>query len=255
MGEYAILVYPLVFLYGILIGSFLNVCIFRIPKHESIVTTPSHCMSCGYGLKWYDLVPVFSWLCLRGRCRKCKAKISVQYPIVEALNGVLWLLIIFLRGLTIEGILYCLLASALLVLSVIDFRTHEIPFGINVFIFLLGVVRVCTDYRFWAVYVAGFFLVSSIFALAGWLSQKLLKKEGMGGGDIKLMAAAGLLLGGPKIFLAMLAGCVFAVTVHPIRMKASGVDSGLAFGPYLAAGILLSALTGDFVISWYLSMF
>ena len=255
MEGYEIIVYPLVFIYGILIGSFLNVCIYRIPKHESIVTVPSHCMSCGYGLKWYDLVPVFSWLCLRGRCRKCKAKISVQYPLIEALNGILWLLIIFLRGLTVEGILYCLLASALIVISVIDFRTYEIPFGLNVFIFLLGAVRLCTDLKNWSLYVIGFFLVSGIFLFAGWLALKLLKKEGMGGGDVKLMAAAGLLLGGPKIFLAMLTGCVVAVVVHPIRMMLSGEDHGLAFGPYLAAGILFAALFGDTVIRWYLGLF
>ena len=253
--EYGIIIYPLVFIYGILVGSFLNVCIYRIPKHESIVTVPSHCMSCGYGLKWYDLVPVFSWLCLRGKCRKCKAPISAQYPIIEALNGALWLLVIFLRGLTIEGILYCLLASALLVLAIIDFRTQEIPFGINVFIFLLGAVRLCTDLKNWLTYVIGFFLVSAIFVLAGWLGELILKKEGMVGGDIKLMAAAGLLLGGPKIFFAMLVGCVFAVIIHPIRMKISGEDHQLAFGPYLAMGIFFSAVAGEPIIHWYLSMF
>ncbi|MBQ3027817.1 MAG: prepilin peptidase, partial [Lachnospiraceae bacterium] len=159
MEGYEVIIYPLVFLYGILVGSFLNVCIYRIPRHESIVTTPSHCMSCGYGLKWYDLVPVFSWLCLRGKCRKCKAPISVQYPIVEAANGVLWILVIALRGLNVEGILYCLFASALLVLSVIDFRTYEIPFGINVFIALLGGVRLVTDRENWLLYVLGAVLV------------------------------------------------------------------------------------------------
>lgn len=249
--EYAILVYPLVFLYGILVGSFLNVCIYRIPKHESIVTVRSHCMSCGYGLKWYDLVPVFSWLCLRGRCRKCKARISVQYPIIEALNGGLWLLIIFLCGLNVEGVLYCLLASALVVLGMIDFATYEIPFGINVFIGVLGLVRLCTDLKHWYLYAAGFFLVSGIF----WLVLMATKGKGMGGGDVKLMAAAGLLLGAPKVFLAMLIGCLLAVIVHPLRMRLSGEGSRLAFGPYLAAGILLSALAGEPVIAWYLSLF
>ena len=164
-------------------------------------------------------------------------------------------MIIFLRGLTVEGILYCLLASALIVISVIDFRTYEIPFGLNVFIFLLGAVRLCTDLKNWSLYAIGFFLVSGIFLRAGWLALKLLKKEGMGGGDVKLMAAAGLLLGGPKIFLAMLTGCVVAVVVHPIRMMLSGEDHGLAFGPYLAAGILFAALFGDTVIRWYLGLF
>lgn len=255
MEGYEVIIYPLVFLYGILIGSFLNVCIYRIPKHESIVTVPSHCMSCGYGLKWYDLVPVFSWLCLGGKCRKCKAKISVQYPLIEALNGLLWLGTIFLRGLTVEGILYCLLASALLVIAIIDFRTYEIPLGLNVFILLLGVVRLCTDIKNWALYVVGFFLVSGMFLLAAWISLKFLKKDGMGGGDVKLMAAAGLLLGGPKIFLSMMIGCVLAVIVHPIRMKVSGEDRQLAFGPYLAVGILIAALTGEWMINAYLGLF
>lgn len=249
--EYAVLVYPLVFLYGILVGSFLNVCIYRIPKQESIVTVPSHCMSCGYGLKWYDLVPVFSWLCLRGRCRKCKAPVSVQYPLIEAANGILWLLIIFLRGLNVEGILYCLLASALLVLSIIDFRTYEIPFGINVFIAVLGLVRLFTDLKHWYLYVIGFCLVSGIFLFVLWVT----KGKGIGGGDVKLMAAAGLLLGAPKIFLAMLIGCLIAVVVHPLRMKLSGEGHSLAFGPYLAAGIFLSALAGEPVIAWYLSFY
>lgn len=249
--EYAIIIYPLVFIYGILVGSFLNVCIYRIPKHESIVTVPSHCMSCGYGLKWYDLVPVFSWLCLRGKCRKCKEPISVQYPLIEALNGILWLLTIHVCGLTVEGILYCCLVSALIVLSVIDFRTYEIPFGINVFIGVLGVVRLVTDLKHWYLYAIGAVLVSGIFYLVLVLS----KGRAMGGGDVKLMAAAGLLLGAGEIFLAMLIGCLFAVIIHPIRMKVSGEDHALAFGPYLAIGIYISALVGTPIINWYLGMF
>ncbi len=251
MEGYEVVIYPLVFLYGILIGSFLNVCIYRIPKHESIVTTPSHCMSCGYGLKWYDLVPVFSWLCLRGKCRKCKSTISAQYPIVEAVNGMLWILVIALRGLNVEGILYCLFASALLVLSVIDVRTFEIPFGINVFIALLGAVRLVTDLQGWVSYVVGFFLVSGIFYIAFLVT----KGNGIGGGDIKLMAAAGLLLGASKVFLAMIFGCALAVVIHSVRMKVSKADHRLAFGPYLAAGCFLSAIAGEPIITWYFGLF
>lgn len=129
-----IILYSIIFLFGIVIGSFLNVCIFRIPEKEDIVKTGSHCMSCGYRLKWYDMIPVISFLALRGKCRKCGAKLSVQYPLIEAANGILYVLIVWTGGLGIESLLYCLLASALLVLSVIDFRTYEIPFGINLFI-------------------------------------------------------------------------------------------------------------------------
>lgn len=249
--DYMILILPLVFIYGILVGSFLNVCIYRIPKHESIVTTPSHCMSCGYGLKWYDLVPVFSWLCLRGKCRKCKAPISVQYPIIEALNGILWVVVIAVCGMTVEGVLYCLFTSALIVLSVIDFRTYEIPFGINVFIAVLGAIRLVTDLSGWFLYVLGMVLVSGIFYIA----YLVTKGRGMGGGDIKLMAAAGLLLGAPKVFLAMIVGCALAVVIHSIRMKVSGVEHKLAFGPYLAVGLFLSAVAGEPVISWYFGLF
>ena len=184
-----LILYLLIFLYGIVIGSFLNVCIYRIPLGESIAKERSHCMSCGYQLRWFDLVPLFSWLALGGKCRKCKAPISPQYPIIEAVNGVLYVLIFAVNGLNIVSILYCLMASALLALSVIDFRTYEIPFGFNVFIAVLGLVRLATDFGNWSEYVIGFFAVSVL------LEVILLVSGGraIGGGDVKLMAAAGLL--------------------------------------------------------------
>ena len=129
-----IFLYITVFLFGIVIGSFLNVVIYRVPKNENIVVVNSHCMNCGYELSWYDLIPIFSWLALRGKCRVCGDKISVQYPLIEALNGVLYMVVFHYFGLSIESLLYCLLFSALLALSVIDFRTYEIPVGFNYFI-------------------------------------------------------------------------------------------------------------------------
>lgn len=99
-----ILLYIVIFLYGIVIGSFLNVLIYRIPNKENIVTTRSHCMNCGYQLRWYDLVPLFSYLTLGGRCRKCKAHISVQYPVIEALNGVLYLLVFWKYGMSVDSL-------------------------------------------------------------------------------------------------------------------------------------------------------
>ena len=155
-----ILFYIVVFLFGITIGSFLNVCIYRLPKHEDIVKVRSHCMSCGYQLKWYDLIPVFSFIFLGGRCRKCKAKLSIQYPLIEVLNGVLYVIIVARYGISMETLLYCFLFSALIVLSVIDFRTYEIPVGINVFILALGLIRICTDYTNWPRYVIGLICVS-----------------------------------------------------------------------------------------------
>lgn len=153
-------IYILIFAFGIVIGSFLNVCIYRIPQHETVVTERSHCMRCGYQLAWYDMVPVFSWLFLRGRCRRCKEPISPQYPIIEALNGILYIVVFAVNGLELTSIIYCFLTSALIVLSVIDWRTYEIPFGINIFILVLGILHVFLDHDNWSEYVIGFFCVS-----------------------------------------------------------------------------------------------
>ena len=241
----------IIFLYGIIIGSFLNVCIYRIPKKENIVTTRSHCMSCGYQLRWYDLIPLFSWLALGGRCRKCKAKISVQYPLIEALNGVLYLIVFLRYGVSIETLLYCLMASALLALSVIDFRTFEIPLGFNVFIAVLGLVRVLTDLTNWREYAVGFFAVSTVL----YIIYVLTKGRGIGGGDIKLMAASGLLLGWKCNILAFLLGCIIGSVIHLLRMRFTKAERVLAMGPYLSIGIYISALWGTRLIDWYVSLF
>ena len=244
---FTIFLYIIICLFGITIGSFLNVCIYRIPKKESVVVVRSHCMKCGYQLKWYDLIPLFSYLFLRGRCRKCGEKISIQYPIIEAFNGVMYVLIFICTGLSINTLLYCLLSSALTVIAVIDFRTYEIPFGNNVFIFVLGLVQVAADYENWLSYVIGFFAVSGFIAIVILVTQG----RGFGGGDMKLMAAAGLLLGWKLILLSFVIGCIVGSVCHVIRMRISGAEDVLALGPYLSIGIMVSALFGNEMIQWY----
>ncbi|MDE6516414.1 MAG: prepilin peptidase, partial [Acetatifactor sp.] len=226
----AIFFYIVVFLYGIIIGSFLNVCIYRIPKKENIATTRSHCMSCGYQLKWYDLIPLFSYLVLGGKCRKCGGKISAQYPLVEALNGGLYLLIFWRYGLSIDSLLYCLLFSALIVLSVIDFRTYEIPLGINLFILTLGLIRIVMDLSNWFFYGIGLLSVSIPLLLI----YLVTRGRGIGGGDVKLMAVTGLLLGWELNLLGFLLGCILGSVIHICRMKIAGEGRVLAMGPYLA---------------------
>lgn len=245
-----LILYIPIFLFGIVIGSFLNVCIYRIPKHEDIVKTRSHCMNCGYQLKWYDLVPVFSFLCLRGKCRKCGTKLSVQYPLVETANGILYVLITWIHGMTITALLYCLLISALIVISVIDFRTLEIPIGLNIFILILGIARVATDFQnVWA-YVIGFLAVSLVLAVLYYAS----KGTAIGGGDVKLMAVCGLVLGWKLIILSFFVGCILGSVIHVIRMKAFGADRVLAMGPYLSLGVLVSVLCGTPLLQWYLGL-
>ena len=244
------MLFVIIFLYGIVIGSFLNVCIYRIPRGESIAKERSHCMTCGYQLRWYDLVPLFSWLALRGKCRKCKAPISPQYPIIEGVNGVLYMVIFAVNGFNLVSVLYCLMASALLALSVIDFRTYEIPFGFNIFIGILGIVRLVTDLSNWQLYVIGFLAISAVLEILLLVSGG----RAIGGGDVKLMAAAGLLLGWKLIILAFLIGCILGSVIHIIRMKVSHAEHVLAMGPYLSAGILIAALWGSQFIDWYIRL-
>ncbi len=241
---------------GIIIGSFLNVCIYRIPKKENITTTRSHCMRCGSVIKWYDLVPVISYLLLGGKCRNCGAKLSIQYPMIELLNGILYCIAYAVMGLNIKSVLTKALISALIVIAVIDWRTYEIPFGLNVFIAVLGISAVANklinrdfigvwDNLIGAVSVSGFLLIL-YFVTRG---------RGIGGGDIKLMAAAGLFLGWKGCILAFVLGCVFGSIIHLIRMRVSKQDHVLAFGPYLSAGIFIASLWGDRIVGAYLRTF
>lgn len=242
--------YIIIFIFGITIGSFLNVCIYRIPLGESIVTAPSHCMTCGWKLKWYDMVPVFSWLVLGGKCRNCKSKISVQYPIIEGVNGILYVMICAVNGLEWSSVIYCFMASALLVLSIIDWRTYEIPFGINVFLFVLGVAMTILDRGNLAEHLIGMICVSGLLGILYLLTGG----RAIGGGDIKLMFACGLILGWKLILLAFFLGCIIGSVVHIIRMSVKKAGRMLAMGPYLSAGILLAALWGNAWINWYLSL-
>ena len=242
--------YIIIFIFGITIGSFLNVCIYRIPLGESIVTAPSHCMTCGRKLKWYDMVPVFSWLVLGGKWRNCKSKISVQYPIIEGVNGILYVMICAVNGLEWSSVIYCFMASALLVLSIIDWRTYEIPFGINVFLFVLGIAMTILDRGNLAEHLIGMICVSGLLGILYLLTGG----RAIGGGDIKLMFACGLILGWKLILLAFFLGCIIGSVVHIIRMSVKKAGRMLAMGPYLSAGIFLAALWGNAWINWYLSL-
>ena len=257
------IVYVIALIYGIVIGSFLNVCIYRIPEEMSIVTERSHCTNCNSKLKWYELIPIFSYIFLLGRCRKCKARISVQYPIIEALNGVMYVLVFYFNGwdsiyTILLSVVYCFAISALIVLSVIDFRTNIIPVGINIFLLVMGLATVMSKYFqnrrgtdvVWD-HAIGFFAISLLLLLIFYATRG----RAIGGGDIKLMAAAGLLLGWELVILAFFIGCILAAIIHPIRMKISNIGRALAFGPYLSIGIVVALLFGRQLITWYIETF
>ena len=273
----SIVFYVFTFIFGICIGSFLNVCILRIPLKETIVSERSHCMKCGHNLAWYDLFPLFSYLSLGGKCRYCKAKISKQYPIVEFANGALAVLcfifgdfwphkivdildvdeidVFFLRFGVL--VLSCIFCSVLIVITVIDWRTFEIPFGTNIVIFVLGIIKLIANFIVygadtdWLSYVIGFFVVSIPLAIIYYVS----KGRAIGGGDVKLMAVAGLFLGWKLVLVALISGCLYGSVIHIIRMKVSGEGKQLAMGPYLSAGIVTAIWFGNYIVEWYSGFF
>ncbi len=251
MDSLTVLMYIFVFLLGISVGSFLNVCILRIPARESIVTGPSHCMRCGKRLKWYEMMPIFSFLALRGRCSKCKTAISAQYPLIEALNGVLWILIFFVLGLTPYSVLACLFASALIVLSVIDIRTREIPPGMSIFIIILGGAATAFDMQNLLLHIIGFLAIS----LPLYIVYQITKGRGIGGGDIKLMAGCGLLLGWKLVILGFFIGCLVATVIHLLLMVFKKAGRSLSFGPYLSVGMFFAMLWGNALLQWYINLY
>ena len=241
-------VYIFTFLFGICVGSFLNVCIFRMPEGESIVVVPSHCMTCGKKLHWYELIPLFSWLALRGKCHGCKSKISPQYPAIEAANGVLWVIALFFKGIHLETLLTMAYFSVLLVIAVIDARTKEIETSTCVFIFILGILRTILMRSQWLDRVLGFVVMAVIFFSIIFISNG----RAMGGGDFKLVAACGLYIGLKFSLLSLVIACVVGSVIHILLMLIKKVGHELAFAPYLAVGYAVSALFGDIIIKWYL---
>lgn len=247
MHSIMLIYYVVLFIYGIVIGSFVNVLIYRLPKCEDIVKMRSHCTSCGYQLRWFDLIPIVSYVLYRGKCRKCGQRISIQYPLVEALNGILYILVGMVYGICIDTVFLCLLSSILVAIAVIDFRTMIIPPMLNYMIGFLGIIRMIIDYRHFANYMIGFLSVSLFLLILYMISHG----KWIGGGDIKLMAATGLLIGWKLNILAFFLGCIYGSVIHILRMKISHKGHVLALGPYLAAGVMTAVLFGDRLISWY----
>lgn len=250
-----------VFLFGIIIGSFLNVLIYRLPRGLDFKKGSSFCTTCKHPLKWYDLFPLFSWLLLGGKCRYCKAKISPIYPIVEATNGILWALgYIFFTQYQLNFALlgYCMVCSALIVVFCIDAKFKIIPDSMWVTVLLGGVlvyVQGLLDYGFsWRDLVArlvGVVTASGILLLLG-----MLYKGGMGGGDIKLMAAAGFLLGWRDVLVALMFGAVCGTLWLGIThsLKKGNLKKEVPFGPHLTIGILLSLYFAGPLVSWYVGL-
>lgn len=252
-----LLLYIMVFCFGIVIGSFLNVCIYRLPKEESIAKGASHCMTCGEKIKKRDLVPIFSWCMLRGKCRNCGAPISPRYTIVEALTGVLFVLVYLWYGFErpIIAAITCLLYAALIVVFFMDWDTQLISTPVVIFIGLLGVAELLLN-KFGKFPISdvtmksqiiGIFVISVPFLLIELFSGG----RAMGRGDVYLMAAGGLFLGVKAVIVAAFIGMVTGSVVGMILKHKTG-NSKFAFGPFLSLGIAVAALFGNFLGDLYL---
>lgn len=248
----------LISLYGLLIGSFLNVCIYRIPREESIVFPSSHCPTCGTSLKWHDLVPVFSYLVLRGNCRYCGEKISPQYPIVELLNSLIYTLTYWKFGLSFSFLYYAVIFSILIVIAFIDLNEMIIP---DILIILILTVTVLYRLLLFLLYSKSFDLLNSIGGLV--LSSFLfiliilISKGGMGGGDVTLIGSLGFILGIKKILLTIFSAFIFGAIISIILLvtKIREKKDPIPFGPFIILGFFITVFWGDELINWYLSLF
>ncbi|AZK59462.1 Leader peptidase (Prepilin peptidase) [Candidatus Desulforudis audaxviator] len=242
----------LIFVLGSIVGSFLNVCIHRLPVGESVVFPPSRCVSCGAKLGFIDLVPVFSFLYLRGRCRRCGVPISWHYPLVECAAGLLFVLAWLRFGATWATPGAWALFAVLLIATLIDLRHGIIPDRVVLAGLVLGLPLVALQSWAALLWGAAAFLGAGLFMLA----IAVISRGGMGGGDIKLAALMGLYLGPAGValalFLAFLAGGTVAVLLLATGRK--GRKDPVPFGPYLALGGIVAALWGREIISWYFGL-
>ena len=242
---------------GLLVGSFLNVCIYRLPRRESIVWPASRCPKCGRQLAWFENVPVVSWLALRGRCRTCGDSISPMYPLVELATAVMFVGGAIMYGPSVLLGVRLAFACSLIVLFAIDLRHRILP-------------NVMTRPGIAAGFAASWFLppgwISSLIGIAGGggillaiaeAYYRVRGQEGLGMGDVKMLAMIGAFLGWPlmvlTLVLASFAGSIVGVAL--IASGRGGMQAALPFGTFLALGALVAAVAGDPILAWYLSYY
>lgn len=242
-----------IFLMGLIIGSFLNVCIYRIPKGDSIIYPSSHCMNCNTTLKPWDLIPFLSYFFYRGKCRYCGTKISIQYPFIELLNGLIYLFLYYKFGYSLRFIQYGILSSLLIVISMIDLKYQIIPNRLIIlgFIssFLFQLPLFIKDISLLVKSITGLLLGGGIFLLIS-----IITKGAMGGGDIKLMGVLGFWLGWKWIlfvmFLSFFLGAIISILLLLLKIK--GRKDMIPFGPFIGIATLMTVFYGNDIIYYYL---
>jgi len=243
------------FVFGTIVGSFLNVCIYRIPAGKSIVAPSSHCPRCKTPIRFYDNIPLVSFICLKGRCRGCQAPISLRYPLVELLMGLFSLILLLRYGISTLYLIYLAFFASLTLVSFIDLPHRIIPDVISLPGIVIGLVisllhpQMSIKDSLIGVLLGGgsLYVVASVYHM-------VTKREGMGGGDVKLLAMIGAFIGWKGVLFTILCSSFVGSVVGVTLMLSSSADSKYAvpFGPFLSLGAIIYVLWGELLIAWYL---
>jgi len=243
--------------FGLMIGSFLNVCIYRLPRQRSIVRPRSQCPSCGYELRWYDNMPVVSYVMLGGRCRRCRAGIAIRYPLVELITMAVFLGHYAVFGLDPILIPRLLFACSLIVLFAIDLEHHLLPNAIT----LPGIVAGLAFSLFLPPgpmsSLIGIAVGGGVLWVLGEAYYRYAGQEGMGGGDVKMLAMIGAFLGWKLVLVTLVLSSILGsiIGVAVIAVKRGGLKYALPYGTFLALAALVASLVGEQIVNWYLGLY
>jgi leader peptidase (prepilin peptidase)/N-methyltransferase len=256
MEQYSIMVI-FSMLFGLVLGSFLNVCIHRIPLKKSIVNPPSSCPECEERIRFYDNIPLISYIVLLGRCRYCRQPIPIQYPIVELITGLLSIALFIRYDVSSQYVLFLLFSASLVVISFIDIRLKIIPDIISLPGILLGLaISLVFSHITWHDSLIGIIGGGGALYLVAVVFERLTGKEGMGGGDVKLLAMIGAWMGWRALPFIILTSSLSGVIIgsSSLLLTRKGLRARIPFGPFLALGALVYLFFGREIISWYLRL-
>ncbi len=242
-------------IFGALIGSFLNVCICRLPREESIVTIGSHCPQCNNPIRFYDNIPVLSYVLLKGKCRYCGKPISIQYPVVEGITALSSWVLFTTYGPSLSYFFFFAFVAALIVITVIDLQHQIIPDVISLPGMGVGLLGSLTlTHLSFLNSLGGLLLGGGSLFLVATVYQWLFKREGMGGGDVKLLGMIGAFLGWKAVILTILLSSLIGSLIGILVMvlKGKNFKYAIPFGPFLSLGAVLTLFYGESIIRWYL---
>jgi leader peptidase (prepilin peptidase) / N-methyltransferase len=236
---------------GAMFGSFLNVCILRWPREESVVRPPSRCPGCAKPIRWYDNVPIFSWLLLRGRCRHCQTRISIQYPLIELGNGLIWAFMGWSFGWSLTAVSGAVFFTILLGITMTDAREYIIPDEFSLGGLVIGILfSLPGGFPTIAHALIGAGAGFALLYVVGALGTRMFKEEAMGGGDIKMMAMVGAFVGWQGVLLTVFLGALLGTLVF-VPLSLFGKKRLVPFGVFLSVGAAATWLVGPAVIAWY----